>query len=338
MKRHYVNIAWALWLILALAACAGKSHQRPAPDKSTGNPALDAINQKIEADPRNPQLYAERAALYHEMASYDNALLDLETAISMDSLQPSFYHLLTDVYISYFKSWQGLRVMNKAAELFPQDIPTLLKLAKTQLLLKMYAESLQTIDKILNIDPQNADAYMLMGIGFKESGDTARAINSLQKAVNANPELIDAWITLGQLHEAKGHAVAGKYYTSAVEMAPDNVLALHAKADYLSRFNDLPGALALYRQIVALDSTYKDAYFNSGLLYLDLDSIPQAYRQFDLAIRESPLHVRAYFYRGYSAERMGNKTQAVDDYKAVLRFAPDYQPAIEGLQRLGAPR
>ncbi len=319
---------------MLISACGGKTSPHAVDKSSTGNAALDDINNKISADPGNASLYADRAAIFLEYNNYDNALSDLEKAITLDSMQPAFYSLLTDVYIGYFKSWQGLRVMNKAAELFPEHIPTLLKLGRTQLLLRLNAESMKTIDKILTMDPANADAYLLLGMNFKETGDTARAINSFQKAVNFNADLIDAWINLGQLHETRGHAVAVKYYNSAVEIAPKNVLALHAKADFLSRTNDLSGALAIYRDIAAIDSTYEEAYYNSGLLYLDLDSVPQAYRQFDQAIQASPLHVRAYYFRGYCAEIMGDKDQAKNDYSKALSFSPDYPAAQQGLKRL----
>ncbi len=325
----------AVLLSLLVAACGGKTHQADAFRSGTGIAALDSLNLKIEAAPRDASLYADRAAIYYKINNYDNALSDLEMAIMLDSMQPAFYSLLTDVYIGYFKSWQGLRAINKAAELFPEHIPTLLKQANTQLLLRLYPECLGTIDRILALDPTNADALLLLGLGLKETGDTARAINSFQKAVNYNSDLIDGWINLGQLHESKGHAVAGKYYETAVQVDPGNIVALHAKADFLSRTDNLGGALAIYKEIASLDPDYEEAFYNSGLIYLDLDSIPQAFEQFDLAIQASPLHVRAHFYRGYCLERLGDRENAGADYRKALSFAPDYEAAREGLARLG---
>lgn len=336
MRIKYSNMAAFLLLCAFLFSCTGKNDAAGKKSSSTGNPALDSLNTLISADPTNAQLYAGRAAIFLELNNYDNALADLQTAITTDSLQPPFYHLLTDVYIQYFKSWQALRAIQKAADLFPNDIPTLHKLAETQLLLRQYAESLSTLNSLLTLDPNNADAHLLLGMNFKESGDTARAINSFQKAVNLNSELLDGWINLGQLHESRGHAVAGKYYETAVQIAPENVLAHHAKADYLSRSDDLDGALASYRAILEINPEYVEACFNSGLIYLDLDSIPQARQQFDRAVSISPLHVRAYYYRGYCSEQSGDLAQAEADYRKALSFAPDFPLAQQGLSRLNA--
>lgn len=337
MKFVYANILTGLLLSLLIAGCAGKSTSGESETPSSGNAALDAVNLKIKNNPGDAALYAERARFFFENSNYDGALEDLQKAILMDSMQPPFYFLLTDVYMQYFKSWHALRAIQKAADLFPNDIPTLLKLCRTQVTLQRYEEAMRTLDRILTIDPQNAEAHMLFGFNFKELGDTARAINSFQKAVNFNSDLLDAWINLGQLHESKGHIVAEKYFNAAIEVAPENITAYHAKADFLSRQDDLNGALEVYRQILAINPEYKEAYYNSGLLYLDLDSIAEARNQFDLLIKASPLHIRGYYYRGYCAELAGNKEEAIADYQKALRFAPDYRLAKEGLIRLGAP-
>lgn len=333
MSLSYSNVPVLVLLSLFFFAC-GNKQDTSAGKTSSGNRALDSINLLIEADPKNPDLYVGRATFYFANSSYDNAIRDLREAILLDSMQPAYYSLLTDVQMEYFKSWQALRVIQKAAELFPQHIPTLLKLGNTQLILKLHAESLKSVDRVLKIDPLNPDAHFLLGMNMKETGDTARAINSFQKAVNLNADLIDGWINLGQLHESKGHTVAGKYYATAVQVAPDNPLALHAQADFLSRTDDLNGAIELYKKIQTVQPDYKAAWFNAGLIYLDMDSIAEAYRQFDQAIEVSPLNVQAYYYRGYCAEQTGNWEQAGKDYRKALSFAPDYADAKAGLARV----
>ena len=334
MERLIFNILSLIWLIYLLQACTPQQGSEQIPI-NVENPELASLNKKIETDPDNAFLYADRAAFYFAQNNLDNALQDLQQAITLDSMQPPFYSLLADVYIKYFKSYQGLKALEKAADLFPEDLPTLINLSRTQLLLRLYPESMKTLNRALTIDPALGEAHLILGMNFKETGDTARAINSFQKAVNLDADLIDGWINLGQLHESRGHVVAGKYYESALQIAPDNVLALHAKADFLSRTNDLSGALGLYKTIAEVDSTYHAAFFNSGLLYLDLDSTALAYTQFDKAISVSPLHVRAHFYRGFCAERMGDRAKAAEDYQKALSFAPEYEDARMGLSRVG---
>jgi tetratricopeptide (TPR) repeat protein len=252
----------------------------------------------------------------------------------MDSTNVDYLHLLADAYLDYYKSRKALETMKRAAELYPERIPTLLKLSEFQLILKRHEESMRTIDQVLRIDPQNPDAYLMFGMNFKELGDTIRAINSFQKSVEYDSDMIDSWINLGQLHAAIGSGMAERFFDNAIMIAPQNVEALHAKADYLQDQGDLTGAIELYKQIVMTDRQYEEAYFNAGLLYLDLDSLARAERQFDLAIQVNPTFTSAYYYRGVAAELQGNLAQAKADYEQTLRLAPDFQEAEAALRQL----
>ena len=193
---------------------------------------------------------------------------------------------------------------------------------------------MKAIDRVLKIDPQNAEAYFMFGMNFEERQDTVRAINSYQKAVELDANIVDGWINLGQLYAGLGDPLALRYFDNATRVAPNNITALHAKADYLTATNDLEGAIELYRKIITVDPQYDEAYFNSGLLYLDMDSVAQAEKQFDLTVKTSPTHIRAYYFRGLSREMQGKAAEAKTDYEQALRMAPDYEQAQERLDGL----
>ncbi len=329
------------FLLLVLLAACGPSDP-PAADEAvppsalSGNPAIDALTAKILEEPLEADLYAQRGALWYENEGYDQAIDDLRKAISLDSSQAMYQHLLADVFLDYFQSRKALETMERAARQFPEQIPTLLKLSEFQLILKQYEASLRTIDRILRVDPNEPEAYFMMGMNFKETGDTARAINSFQEAVELDPRLIDGWIFLGQLQAAVGNAIAERYFDTALELRPEYIPAIHAKADYLREQDRLPEAISTYARITPIDPQYADAYFNSGLLYMELDSVEAAYRQFDMCLQVEPTHVRAYFFRGLAAEMMDRQASARADYEQALRLAPDYEEARSALRQLQA--
>lgn len=335
MSTRIVTAVFTALLVLMLSACSGKkTNTQDTTVNTSGDPAINQVTQKIAQNPNDPSLYAARAGLYYEKEGYDEAIHDLQKALSFDSTNVQYLHALADAYLDYYQSRQALETMEKAAAFYPQRIPTLLKLSEFQLILKKYDESMHTIDNILRIDPQNANAYLMFGLNFKEKKDTIRAINSFQKAVELNPDLLDGWINLGQLHAGLGNRIAAQYFNTAVTIAPKNVDALHAKAQYLQDNNDLKGAIEWYKKINTVDPQYEEAYYNTGLLYLDLDSIPQAYRSFDIAIQVNPTFVQAYYFRGVSAQMEGKKAQAKADYEQALKLAPDYEAAKEALKQL----
>lgn len=319
-------------LMLALACKRDAVNENvPLP---TGDAALDQLNEAIAANPTDAALYAARGKYFYEQKGMDEAIKDLTVALSIDSMNVDYHHLLADVYMDYFKSRLALSTMERAAALYPQRIPTLLKLSEYYLILKQHDRSMETIDRILQIDPQSAEAYFMFGMVFKEKGDINRAINSFQKAVQIEPEMVDAWISLGQLHAAIDGYLAVEFYDNAIEVDSSNAVAWHAKADYLRDQDDLQAALQLYRRAAIADPQYEQAYYNAGLMCMEMDSVKRAYQEFDLAIQTNPLYVKAYFFRGYAAEQLGNKTQARLDYEQALRMAPSYEEAQQGLARV----
>lgn len=330
---NYYMYSLAFIFLIGASACREEAPVSEAP-VIAGEPAIALLNERIAQSPEQADLYAARAELYYDREAYDEAIQDLQTALRLDSLQVDYHHLLADVYLDYFRSRQALETMQRAAELFPERIPTLLKLSEFQYILKQYDASMRTIDRILRLDPQEPEAYFMFGMNFKETGDTVRAMRSFQEAVDLDPVLTDAWINLGQLHATQGSSQAVRYFDAAIASDTLNPLAYAAKGDYLRDRDRLGEAIALYREAARKDPQYDQAYFNAGLLYLELDSIGPAYEQFDLAIKVAPLNVQAYFFRGYAAEAVGDTARARSDYEHALRLAPDYQLPQEGLSRL----
>ncbi len=92
--------------------------------------------------------------------------------------------------------------------------------------------------------------------------------------------------------------------------------------------------MELYRKINVIDPQYSEGYYNIGLIYLDMDSVEQAFKSFDLAIKVAPEFAEAYFHRGLAAEMKGNKAQARSDYENTLRINPNFEGAKAGVARM----
>ena len=329
MRSIYSILVFGIFLF---ASC--NSSNDGAQNKKTGNAALDQLNELIAKDSTDHSLFFERAKLYYDNSYFDGAIEDLEYAIELDSLVPEYYHLLSDSYLDYFRSKEALLTMEKCVSLFPKRIPSMLKLSETQLILKQFDNSLQTCSNILTINPQNAEAYFMMGMNLRSTEDIERAKVAFRKATELDPELIDAWIILGQLYEDENDPKALEYYDAAVNIDMENPLPLHSKAFYLQNNGDVNGALEIYRQINIVDKNYLDAYLNSGILYMSMDSVSQAFEQFDIMCKIKPQLYLSYYYRGMAHEAMNNFEQAKADYTTCLKLNTKYSKAQIALNEL----
>ncbi len=296
------------------------------------NSKLDTIqdlSQKIHHDSINVNLILERAKFYHQLKAYDECISDLKRAIRLAPDRISVYHLLSDVYLEYYRSNDALQILKTALEQAPDSLNTQLKLAELQLVLKQHDASLSTLSKVIQKFPFSGEAHFLAGMNFKEKEDTARAINSFQTAVEQKPDLTDGWIELGNLIYNVDQSLSEKYFDNAIRIDSSNLLSWYAKAYYYQAIGKSPQALPLYHEILNRDSAYLDAYINIGLIYLNLDSLSAADRHFRLLSVRDTLDYRSYYYRGLIA--IANEQQ--ENALQFLRQAESLSPGNDRIEK-----
>ncbi len=323
-----------LFLLLTFTACkSDPENQTPdtlAPGK-TGISAVDNITEKITKDPSDVSLYVSRAQAYHRLEGYDEAIYDMNHAIKLDSTKPEYYLFLSDILLDYDKSKDALRVLNSAVFRFPENTNCLLKQAELYYTLKQYHQSTSAINLLLESDPNHAKAFFLYGQNYKELGDTIRAINSFQKAVDLDPDILAGWISLGNLWGKKGPTIAEKYFKTAISIDSTDVYALNSYALFLGNQDRYEESLKIYRKIAIRDPQFSDGFFNAGIMYLMIDSLKLANKQFDLAVKTNPTFAKAYYYRGLTFEQDGQLALAKSDYEQALKFDPAFQKAVDAL-------
>lgn len=327
-------IGVGIWLFLHRPQSQKEDNQ---PTVQGGDPEIAQLTAALEKNPNNDTLLYRRAKAYYKLDAYDEAMVDLERALRRDSLQPMYYHLLADVLLDYARpndSYRAIEVLKLAARRFPDRIPTLLKLSEFQLIVKQHGDALATLDKILQRDPQNAEAFYMAGRVALDKGDTTNAIGSLQKSVKINSDNADAWFFLGRIYGNRGNPLALQYYDNALRVDSTYMQAVEFKGVYYKKRGEFDKAFEVYRTLIARDPDYADAYFDMGAIYLELDSFDKAYQNFDIATKVDPIFVKAYYYRGVASEKMGNRDAALADYRQASGMSPDYKEAVDAKERL----
>lgn len=315
ITNKFKNISLGLFVIaLFLVSC--KNDKNPVSELS-GIAEIDEITAQIQKDPNSAELFFQRGDKYYKNEMFDRAIVDLQKAISLDSINPNYYHLLADSYMDYFNPDEAMATMRKVLLLYPERVPSLLKLAEYKHILEDYDGSIMTLNEIIRLDPQNGEAYFMLGMNFKSLNDTKRAKNSFQTAAEMDSKITDAWMILGEIYEAEKDPKALQYYESAILSDPNSMEARHAKAFYLQNNNKIDQAQEIYKEIILLDKYYTAAYLNSGYLYLDTDSLDRAFEQFDIMTTVAPTNYLGFYMRGIVHEMKGNKKSALSDYESA---------------------
>ncbi|MBK8635746.1 MAG: tetratricopeptide repeat protein [Saprospiraceae bacterium] len=333
--RIFVYLLLLLFpIILSLPACKETALPKEEVDEEEGSDLLRKLNGMIANDATNAQLRYNRARILEENGQYPEAIEDMRVAIIADSMNAVYYHFLSDLFMDSNNSSKSLLTMQKAAQLFPDSTLTQLKLSETYFILKQYNESIFQLNDIIRRQPNNAEAYLMLGLNFRGMGDIARAINAFQTATEKDPTIVDAWIILGDLFAEKEEPIAKRYYETAVNVAPQNITALHSKAYYLQNHGDINGALDLYRQINIIEPKYPDAYLNAGILLIEKDSLDTALEQFDILTKMAPTNAKGYYFKAYILNELGQKEAARKEAQNAVNFDSNYKDAIELLEKL----
>ncbi len=341
MFKQFFSIS--LFLI-TLAACKNSPSPTAAPTPKipqTGVRSIDSLSGLIFKSPKDANLYFQRARAFDAhpaQGGYDYAITDMKYALTLDSANLQYHYFLADVYMRYAQSRLALNVLERAAALHPDSTGALLKLAEYQLIVRQNGESLQTLNQALKLDPQNARAYFLLGQNFKQTGDTARAINSFQKAADFDSDLTDAFIELGMLFDRRHSPLALRYLDNALSRDSLNPQALFAKAVYFQNHRRDSEADDLYLKITQVAPHFADAWFNRGVLYWGGGAVDSAFHYLTRCIEEKPAYYKAYYYRGLIEEKRGDPKAALEDYHQSAGLAPSYEKAREAEARLQKTR
>ena len=299
-------------------------------------PELKAVNQKIMDNPNDGHLYIERAKLYLKYKQLEDAINDAKRAIRIDSTQAEFYITQADIFFAANETKNCKDVLEKVVAKFPTNIDGLLKLGELFYFVKQYEYAFAKINQALKINPNLAKAYYLKGNIYKETGDTAKAISSLETAIEQDNKNYGAFLDLGLIYASRKNGIALEYYDNAININPLSSEALYAKAKLLQDLDKIDESIIVYNRILQNDSLHVFSLYNLGAIELEHHkNVDKALGYFNKAIHANPKYAEAYFARGVCYQELKDKNNAMADYSMCLQLKPNYLPAVEAINTMG---
>ncbi|WP_310488635.1 tetratricopeptide repeat protein, partial [Chamaesiphon sp. VAR_69_metabat_338] len=158
-------------------------------------------------------------------------------------------------------------------------------------------EALAKYDRAIEINPQDADAYINRGLLKYEKNDTQGALADYNRAIKINPKDAIAHYNRGTLKYNKLNDNRGALadFNRAIEINPQNALAyINRGLLKYSNLNDDRGALSDYNRAIEINPQNALAYINRGnLKYKTLNDNRGALADFNRAIEINPQNALA---------------------------------------------
>jgi tetratricopeptide (TPR) repeat protein len=326
---------WGWAIVLFIFSCNNNVSDKQAVPVNDSTPEdIRSINDKINSDHNNPELYFARAKAHLAHKDLEPAINDMKIVLDLDSSKAGYYIFLSDLYFMQNKTRDTRDMLRKAIKVDSANAGALMKYSQLFYLLKKYDTAVFFINRSLHFDRANATASFQKGMILKEAGDTASSISCFQSALELNPNFYDAYMQLGILFSVKKNPLGLEYFNTALKIESKSIEALYGKAKFLQNSKDYQNALKIYGNLLAISPENQDAVFNTAAIYFEQKKYHEAIKKFEATIDRDENFYRGYYGRGMGYEALGEKQKAIEDYRHCLAINPDFEPALMQLDAI----
>ncbi len=236
--------------------------------------------------------------LYLRMERIELAHEQFQKVLSIDPDNSDAYLHLGDIHAARGRWPEAESAFRRAVELDPDNKEAHVQLAEISLRLQKHRdETLQELQEALKGDPEDYDAWMLMGNVLAQKGQTEDALRAYDRATGINPRDFRAYVQRGLALEAAG---------------------------------DLNGAQREYGQAISLDSGAPVGHLRMGAALLKEGRLQEAEVHLRDALRSLPREPEAHLLMArLYLERDDAVKEALAHLEEVTRLAPQHPQADE---------
>ena len=197
---------------------------------------------------------------------------------------------------------QAQPYLTQAAQSDSANLALLLALANSCLLSANYQCVLSTYHRIVLINPDSAEAHMLMGEALDAMKDTPGAISQFRAAIAANPHWPNAHFSLGYLLWTQTqYDQATQEFSAELETTPNHLQATLYLADSDLALGKPDSAEPLLRRALTQDPNNPIAHRDLGILLADRSAATpnltnQALTELTLAAHLDPADVSTHLH------------------------------------------
>ncbi len=326
-----------LFVFLLVPSCSDNGAARYISEKDTMYSAdIRSVSEKINKSPNNAELYYKRANTFYFESNIKQAILDIDFAISIDSINPLYEFKRAEFLISgdTANSKEAIKSFKKSLRLKPNYVEAMLAYGKLLIARQSYEEAEKIYFNCNKIDPSNPATYFYLGLMAKEMKDTTKALALFEKTLVYDGNYYDAIMQLGDYYAFKNDAKALVFYDRAMAINPYSEEPLYAKGLYLQKNNQYKDAAFIYEQVAKMNPGHILCRYNLAYINAFFKNYKIASDILDETLELDKTNADAYALRGLMKEKLNNHTGAMMDYQNALQLDKNQKAAEEGLKRL----
>lgn len=256
---------------------------------------------------------------------YKEALVESERLLKSDPNDEKAHLLHVDALHSLRRIKKANQELNKVIERNPKSSAAFSKRAKTYLAADQPLLAKQDIERALELNARNAEAYNDLGLllyHFKK--DREHAVEAFGKAIEIDPNYAQALRHRGILRfQLSQLDLAKKDLDKAIKLESDYSDSFNTRGRVYHALGQYDKAIADFDRAMQLDPGYDSPYTNKGLALVKLGRIQEAIGWYNKAIELKPA-AQTYCNRGTAYVRLKKYAAGEEDLKKALKLDPKF--------------
>jgi tetratricopeptide (TPR) repeat protein len=193
-------------------------------------------------------------------------------------------------------------------------------------------EAIEAYKKCISLKPNYVDAYLNLGVAYKNQGKFDEAIEVYKTCILLKPNYAAAYENLGIAFKNKGDLdKAVEAYKKAILLKPDHANVYYNMGNVLSDQLKFKEAIEYYRKSISLKPNYVQAYHSMGNALKDKGELDEAINAYKNALLLKPDNHEIYNNLGITFHKMGKLEEAEANLKQTILLNPEFAEAHQNL-------
>ncbi len=280
---------------------------------------LDYLNDIIERDKNNAQVYYKRAQVYLIIGDYRRAGIDVQKAVSLKSTDPDYYLLMSSIFDKRNNPAESIAAALQAEQRGLRNYELYRLMAVNYLKLNDAENAKKSIQRLLDFN-RNGENLSLQADILLELKDTTAAINSYKLSIEQQSNLIKPYRSLFDIYRNKGNEdVAEQYVDAFLKQEDENEEFLIKKARLLISRQSYDSALTFLKEAEAMQSKDLEVLNTLGMTYYFLQQYDTSLLIAEKSWEIDSLFVDNTLLKARSLDKLGNYADAQEVYTNLVK-------------------
>jgi protein O-GlcNAc transferase len=197
---------------------------------------------------------------------------------------------------------------------------------------QQYPIAIERINRAIDLSPNAPLFHTNLGKALQQEGRLAEAVAAHQRALQIDPHYADAYSNLGNTLNRQGKtAEAIACYQQALQLNPNLLEACNNLGNIFNTQGKLEQAIGYYQQALKLNPNLVEAHNNLGNAFKTQGKLEQAIACYQQTLKLNPNYAQTHYNLGNTFHLQSKLAAAVASYQQALKLKPNYAEVYNNL-------